>query len=85
MKFNLNETVKVKLNEHGIAILRRNHEAVFKNYRNGMQEKYPFKMPAIDKDGWTEFQMWKFMQEFGSSIHMGCKMPFETTIEIVGK
>lgn len=85
MEVNLNETVRVKLNENGIAILRRNYEAVYKQYRPEMLKKHPFKLPAIDKEGWSEFKLWKLMQEFGSSIYMGCKMPFETTIEIVGK
>jgi hypothetical protein len=78
MKFNINNTVRVKLTTEGIKRLKENHNEVFKDYKG----KYPFHLPEIDKDGYTEFQLWNLMSEFGQYIHMGGSLLFETEIDI---
>lgn len=73
MKFNINNTVKVKLKPSGWEIHR----------------KYwlPFCIdgyipPKQDNNGYVEFQLWDLMAVFGSHLYMGCDSPFELDIEI---
>lgn len=78
MLFNINETVRVKLTETGIAELRRQHEelkALFPTVRE-------FTPPETDTDGWSKHQLWSLMQALGHLCVMGCALPFETTIDI---
>lgn len=74
IKFNLNDTVKVKLTEHGIAIMKHQHKA--------LQDAYPaykaeFNSP-VDEDGYARFQFHSFIQTFGAYTYLGCEMPFDT-------
>lgn len=75
--FNLNEYVRVKLNERGVQILRDSHECL-RGFAPSIGE---FKPPAVDAEGWSRFQAHEFMREFGPHMHMGPPPPFETTIE----
>jgi hypothetical protein len=73
MKFNLNEHVKVKLNQRGLDILKANHEELFRGKR-------AWTPPDTDKDGYYRTQLWCLMQDFGPHIHLGGNPPFETEI-----
>ena len=70
---NLNDCIKVKLTEKGKEI-----------YRNRFDEDNIKKLgieycePKIDKDGYTEFQMWDFMRIFGKHFHILGNNPCET-------
>lgn len=79
MKFNVNHMVKVKLTEQGRRHIRTNHELLYHNWR------VPPPYPTIeeDADGWSKWQLWRLMQEFGRYITMGFDAPFETEIEII--
>ena len=78
MKFNINEKVKVKLNEHGLKILKDQHDEL----RGWCPSIGEYREPKIDNDGFTEFQLWNLMEKFGSHITLGSIPPFETEIEI---
>lgn len=78
MKFNINDSVKVKLNDRGREILKQQHELLFKDI-----PRYKFTPPREDAEGWSKWQMWDLMQTFGPHISLGSKVPFETEIEIV--
>ena len=81
IKFNINDYVKIKLNPSGVKVLRQNHERIF---GSELLKKYPFKEPQKDKHGYSEFQMWHFMDEFGN-MSMGSfnqLQPYETNIII---
>ncbi len=67
MKFNLNHYVKVKLTDRGKTLLIANDHSV----------------PEADADGWTKWQLWHLMQCFGEHMYNGCRIPFETEIEII--
>lgn len=67
--FNVNHYVWVKLTPVGVEHLRRTGEG----WRFSHLE---------EKDGWSRWQMWGLMATFGPIIHNGCRMPFETTIEL---
>ncbi len=80
IKFNMNDTVRVKLTDHG----RRLHRKQFDDLRN--------KYPAISEmdysldeteSGWSEWLLWDLMHTFGSEVCMGLPNVFETTIELV--
>jgi hypothetical protein len=77
MLFNINDYVKIRLNEYGKSILKKNHAVKNK----GLPIKY--KPPEEDIDGYSEWQLWCFMAEFGEHMYNGCTMPFETIIKIV--
>lgn len=70
---NLNHYIKVKLTEKGKEI-----------YRNRFDEDdikelgIEYCEPKIDKDGYTEFQMWDFIRIFGKYFHMLGDNPCET-------
>ena len=68
MKFNINHTVKIKLTDHGRAILNRQRPSLLDR--------------LVEVDGWSEWQFWVLMQEFGNHVYNGCQLPFETEIEI---
>lgn len=75
MMINVNDTVRVKLNDHGRDILRKNWDAL------GMGKSYPLTINE-DANGYYRTQLWCLMEEFGPHIRMGCKMPFDANIEI---
>ena len=78
-KINLNETIKVKLTPYGAEIYYKQFDELNKQY--GRQICKPH-MPRIDKDGYTEFQLWHFMELYGQHIGM-CKPNVIEPLEIV--
>jgi hypothetical protein len=75
-KTNTNSFIKVKLKPAGVEILRKQHESIF--YKD--LERFPFKTPQVDNDGYTKFQMWVFMRTFGNFLVWGGEAPFETDV-----
>lgn len=73
MKLNINDTVKVKLTPYGLELYRK----YWLPYC-----KFGCTPTKQDINGYTEFQLWDLMNIFGSSLYLGCKLPFDTTIEI---
>lgn len=65
IRFNINQYVKVKITKHGKDIL--------------VKDEYPYPYKE-DKDGWSKWQMWHLMEQFGQYIYLGCEPPFETEI-----
>jgi hypothetical protein len=74
MKFNINEYVWVKLNDKGREIYLRSFDCIPLEFRR-------VHLPETDSDGYSRFQMWSFMQIFGSHIGTGFDPPFDTTIK----
>lgn len=64
---NINDTVYVRLTPIGFARLVENHAKFFDGHRC-MPEFTP---PPTSPDGWTKFQMWTLMSEFGPHLHNG--------------
>lgn len=75
MKLNINDSIKVKLNDHGMEILREEHEY----YRERMPKLGDF-VDRRDEDGYMKFQLWDFMARFGKHITLGSIPPFDTEI-----
>lgn len=79
MDFNINFSVLVKLNEAGIAELKRQHEELRKRAPS-LREWQP---PSTDENGFAKFQLWDLMQRLGPLCQMGWELPFDTTIKII--
>ena len=78
-KINLNEIVKVKLTPLGAEIYYKQFDELNKQY--GREICKP-QMPKIDKDGYTEFQLWHFIELYGQHIGM-CKQNVIEPLDIV--
>ena len=70
IRINLNETVKVKLTDHGKDIYYHQFDNLNKTF--GRQICKP-SMPKVDADGYTTFQLWCFMELYGD--HIGMTLP----------
>lgn len=80
MRMNINDRVRVRLTADGRDILAKIHQERF-GYLGDRAPK--FSLPKEDEAGWSEWQMWTLMQDFGPYISLGSRAPFETEIEIV--
>lgn len=81
-KFNMNNTVKVKLTDKGKDIYYHQHDDL--NKQSGgifIKPKYP----EIGEDGYFKEQLWHLMQTFGDHVGMGFDQPFSTDILIDDK
>ena len=78
-KINLNETIKVKLTPYGADIYYKQFDEL--NKQRGREICKPH-MPRIDKDGYTEFQLWHFIELYGDHIGM-CKPNVIEPLDIV--
>lgn len=79
IRINLNETVKVKLTDWGKVIYYRRFDSL-----NEFVERQICKsrLPKEDEDGYTEFQLWDFINMYGQYISMGAPNVIEP-LEIV--
>ena len=78
-KFNINSDVKVKLTAKGKEIYKKQHQEIF--------DRFPDLEKEIkeDEQGYSNWQLWTLMQEFGPHIHLGSENCFETNILIEDK
>ncbi len=75
--FNMNDYVRVKLTDKG--------REIHKKTWTSLVPRMKYNPPKEDKDGWSEWQLWVLMQEFGAHIAMGIESPLESNIEIIIK
>lgn len=75
IEFNINDMVKVKLTEVGDEIYVENRKKLSIAHEGSG-------LPKEDSDGYSEWQLWRLMQEFGENLGNGQPLPFETTILI---
>ena len=78
-KINLNEIVKVKLTPLGAEIYYKQFDELNKKCEREICKPH---MPRIDKDGYTEFQLWNFIELYGEHIGM-CKPNVIEPLDIV--
>jgi len=76
-KFNINNSVKVKLTEKGRTIYYNRDVELNKFY--GKEVIKP-RLPKEDKDGYFQIQLWELMRLYGPHMFNGCEQPFETEI-----
>ena len=65
-KLNLNSMVRAKLNQRGVDIYYHQNDDLIER---GVD--IPRRLPGIDKDGFTTFQLWDFMNLYGKYLEMG--------------
>ena len=70
MRINLNDPVKVKLTDWGKEIYFHQYDRV--NKAVGREICKP-RFPKEDEFGYTEFQLWRFMELYGE--HIGITLP----------
>lgn len=83
MKININDYVKVKLNQQGKEIYFHLYDEQRKDMvaRKGYYPQYlQPQYPSVDSEGYSSFQLWQFMQIYGSYLHIGNDLPFETDL-----
>lgn len=76
VRFNVNNWVKVKLNDKGIRELERQHEelsAMLKRPLGGFSIEQ-------DTDGYSKFQLHSLMNSFGHLMELGEEIPFDSEI-----
>jgi hypothetical protein len=85
VKFNINDTVRVRLTDHGRAVLRDGWQSTTDTYFATPEQlaiRGEYKPPKEDAHGWSEWQLWALMEAFGEHTGLGCRLAFETEIEI---
>lgn len=79
MKFNINDTVLVKITDRGMEILRNNHDYALGH----LSEKFPFEEPAKDENGYSSMQLYQLARHFGTYFALGeVELPIGTEIII---
>ena len=73
LKFNMNNSVKVKLNGIGHAELKRQHDELYAEIN--IDKEYVNK--SVDSNGYSSFQMHTLMHTFGHMMIMGQQTPFD--------
>ena len=80
LKINLNETVKVKLNEIGLAIYADRAKETNKKFEeNNIKHRCPI-YPKRDDEGYVEFQLWDLMNLYGKYLELTLIPPFEDNV-----
>lgn len=77
MKINLNDNVRVKLNDRGRFIWNRYWVLATHNDDHSMNSK-------ITEDGYLQEQLWVVMNVFGPHLQMGFDQPMETNMDYIG-
>jgi hypothetical protein len=73
---NVNDYVWVKLTPIGLRILKHQTEQL----RRAFPRLAEFTPPPTDENGYTKYQMWALMKDFGQYMTWGGTSPFETTV-----
>jgi hypothetical protein len=85
INFNINYNVKIQLTEIGRQIIK-DHDMDFSNeWQQRHGTLMPFERPPIieDENGWSTWQLWQIIKEFGSHIGMSTELPFNPTIQLI--
>ena len=75
-EFNMNQTIKVKLKDEGRDIYYHQYDSWIHN--TNLKPSYP----TVDEEGYTEFQMWRFIELYGKYIKFDKDQPFNLNILI---
>ena len=78
--FNINEIVKVKLTQKGKLIYLEHQIEIQKRFN---RDKIKIDVPLnaeVDSEGFSSFQLWRFMEIFGSHMYCGAEPIIEECI-----
>lgn len=84
-KFNLNETILVKLKDEGYQILADQWNRIVDFSPSLGRRSAEYYKNLSDSEGYTKFQAWDFIQTFGPYTSLGTIAPYDTTILIDDK
>ena len=70
-KINLNSVIKVKLTPKGADIFYHKHDELNKHLATNDSMFIKPRMPNIDENGYTKFQLWDFINIYGKYFKMG--------------
>ena len=70
-KLNLNSTVKVKLTDYGKDIYYHQYDELNEQIKQLGRKPIKPHFPEVDKNGYTQFQLWYFMQLYGTHMQLG--------------
>ena len=66
MRYNFNDMIRVRLTDEGRRIHRANHERLLEMMPPAARDAIgPYQPKEEDADGWSEWQGWDLMREFG--------------------
>ena len=71
-KINLNDKIKVKLTALGVQIHFNHYNKVNTDYKRQIIKLQNCR-PVIDEEGYTEYQLWEFMNIFGNYLYNGAE------------
>lgn len=72
-KINLNDVVKFKLTDHGKDIYFHQYDELNELLRTKGLKPLGNRYPKVDEEGYTEMQLWQFIELFGN--HIGITKP----------
>jgi hypothetical protein len=73
VRVTLNDIVRVKLTDYGRKVMRENHEDL---------KASAYHAPEEDENGYSKWQLWCLMEEFGAHMRWGGELPFELEIDV---
>ena len=76
VKINLNDSVKVKLTDKGIDILKKQHKELYAKVLMAGGEYREHNL-RLDEEGYYKTQLWCLFRYFGEHISLGVESPFE--------
>lgn len=80
IKINLNDSVKVKLTDAGKDIFYHQNDELNEAIRQIGGRPVAARMPEVDADGYTSFQLHTLMEIYGPHIAMWKELPFATNM-----
>lgn len=75
-KFNFNDSVKVRLTNFGIEILKQQHNELNSRIKNRGGKGLGEFSVNVDEEGYTTFQLWSLISKFGHVMQLGREVPF---------
>jgi len=83
--FNINDYIRVKVTERGFAVMDATDDALNATIAPlpaaFLRRSIRRRREQAENDGWSEWQAWDLFETFGTSMHLGCDIPFETEIQ----
>ena len=80
--YNINYDILVKITEEGYEYLSQKHTSFFKNI--GVEKLHDTSVQyyknKADENGYTKYQLWEFMNDFGIVTYNGMKHLYELDI-----
>ena len=80
--YNLNQSIRVKLNDKGYQLLADDHNRYVVWIPSFKKRTATYYKRKADKEGYTKFHLWEFMQLFGNVTGMGFDSYYDINILI---